>query len=191
LLVEGPRPGAAGVELEQAAGLGGGLEDQVAAGFICYEGWRGICSRRGEYLPTAFRPPFLPGRPGGGEERVREHGQGEVPVPGAVAADLVMVQAGLVLGLGEDSPGVTPLATRLWFSRLRSSEADRDDVSDRDRCGATIWCGVSPACRVVELGHQLSVGGPCCGEVLVALLELQAQAGGLLLEMGDLLGEAV
>ena len=38
---------------------------------------------------------------------MREHGQGDVPVPGAVLADLVVVQAGLVLGLGEavlDSP---------------------------------------------------------------------------------------
>jgi len=30
-----------------------------------------------------------------------EHGKGGVPVPGAVLADLVVVQAGLVLGLGE------------------------------------------------------------------------------------------
>ena len=44
---------------------------------------------------------------GDGEERVGEHGQGDVPVPGAVAADLVVVQAGLALGFGEavlDSP---------------------------------------------------------------------------------------
>ena len=38
---------------------------------------------------------------GDGEERVGEHGQGDVPVPGLVLADLVVVQAGLVLGLGE------------------------------------------------------------------------------------------
>jgi hypothetical protein len=44
---------------------------------------------------------------GDGEERVGEHGQGDVPVPGAVAAGLVVVQAGLALGFGEavlDSP---------------------------------------------------------------------------------------
>ena len=29
---------------------------------------------------------------------MREHGEGDVPVPGVVAADLVVVQAGLVLG---------------------------------------------------------------------------------------------
>jgi hypothetical protein len=38
---------------------------------------------------------------GDGEERVGEHGQGDVPVPGAVAADLVVVQAGLVLRFRE------------------------------------------------------------------------------------------
>jgi hypothetical protein len=32
---------------------------------------------------------------------VREHGQGDVPVPGAAAADLIVIEPGLVLGLGE------------------------------------------------------------------------------------------
>jgi hypothetical protein len=44
---------------------------------------------------------------------------------------------------------------------------------------------------VVELSHQLAVGGPGGCEVLVAFFELQAQVGGLLLEVGDLLGECV
>ncbi len=35
---------------------------------------------------------------GDGEERGGEHGQGDVAVPGVVFADLVVVQAGLVLG---------------------------------------------------------------------------------------------
>src|SRR5262249_16789540 len=35
---------------------------------------------------------------GDGEEGVGEHRQGDVPVPGAVLADLVVVQPGLVLG---------------------------------------------------------------------------------------------
>jgi len=48
----------------------------------------------------------------------------------------------------------------------------------------TLWCGV-------ELGHELAVGGPGRGEVLVAFFELQPQVGGLLLEMADLLGEGV
>ena len=47
------------------------------------------------------------------------------------------------------------------------------------------------ACRGVELGHELTVGGPGRGQVLVAFLELQAQVDGLLLEMGDLLAEGV
>jgi hypothetical protein len=43
-----------------------------------------------------------PGGAGGdGQERVGEHRQGHVAVPGAVLADLVVVQAGRVLGLGE------------------------------------------------------------------------------------------
>ena len=44
---------------------------------------------------------------------------------------------------------------------------------------------------MVELGHELTVGVPCRGEVLVAFVELQAQVDGLLLEMGDLLGEGI
>ena len=38
---------------------------------------------------------------GDGQEGVGEHREGDMAVPGAVAADLIMVQAGLVLGLGE------------------------------------------------------------------------------------------
>ena len=64
--------------------------------------------------------------------------------------------------------------------------------SVRDRCGARTWRGVSSAaCRGVELGHELAVGGAGGGEVLVPFLELQAQVDGLLLEMGDLLAEGV
>ena len=63
------------------------------------------------------------GAGGDGEERVREHGQGGVPVPGPVLADLVVVQAGLALRLGEavlDSP-----------ARAR----DRDELGQGDRAG--------------------------------------------------------
>ena len=35
---------------------------------------------------------------GDGEERRGEHGQGDVPVPGGVAANLVVIKTGLVLG---------------------------------------------------------------------------------------------
>jgi hypothetical protein len=47
------------------------------------------------------------------------------------------------------------------------------------------------ACRGVEPGHELAVGGPGGGEVFVAFFELEAQVGGLLLKVGDLLVEGV
>ena len=53
-------------------------------------------------LAAAACPACGPGGPGGdGEERVRDHGQGDVPVPGAVLADLVVVKAGFVFRLAE------------------------------------------------------------------------------------------
>ena len=39
------------------------------------------------------------GTGGDSQERVREHGQGDVPVPGAVPADLIVIQACLVVRL--------------------------------------------------------------------------------------------
>jgi len=68
---------------------------------------------------------------------------------------------------------------------------------DQHRVGAPqVWCnddmGVSLAARRrVELGHELAVGGPGGGEVLVALFELEPQVDGLLLEAGDLLVEVM
>jgi hypothetical protein len=52
-------------------------------------------------LPCRTRP--IPGSLWGGRRRdgkagVRQHGKGDVPVPGVVAADLVPVEAGLVIG---------------------------------------------------------------------------------------------
>src|SRR5450631_3204530 len=38
---------------------------------------------------------------GDGEEGVREHRQGDMPVPGWVEPDLVVIEAGLVFGLSE------------------------------------------------------------------------------------------
>src|SRR5258708_12627922 len=63
------------------------------------------------------------GAGGGGEERVREHGQGDVPVPGTVLADLVVVQAGLVLCFGEAVLDRPP------------RPGHRDDLGQRDRAG--------------------------------------------------------
>jgi hypothetical protein len=42
VLVECEGPGDAGVQVEQAAGLGSGERDQVTPGFVGYEGWRGV-----------------------------------------------------------------------------------------------------------------------------------------------------
>jgi hypothetical protein len=41
------------------------------------------------------------------------------------------------------------------------------------------------ACRRVELGHELTVGGPGCGELVVAFSEMEPQVGGLLFERDD------
>ena len=52
-----------------------------------------------------------------------------------------------------------------------------------------VICGV--AWRGVELGHELTVGCPGRGEVLVAFLELETQVDGLLFEVGDRLAEGI
>ena len=64
------------MQVEQAAGLGGGERDQVASGLVCYEGRRGVCPGRREYFSTAVRSPFyrLP--------RLRPRWQAEVPAAG-------------------------------------------------------------------------------------------------------------
>jgi hypothetical protein len=54
------------------------------------------------------------------------------------------------------------------------------------RAGASATAGSG-----VELGHELAVGCPCRGEVVAAFFELEAEIGGLLFEVGDLLGERV
>lgn len=64
-----------------------------------------------------------------------QHGQGDVPVPGAVLADLVVVQAGLVLRLGEAVLHSPPRAR------------DRHQLGQRagTRSGLAARCEVSPA----------------------------------------------
>src|SRR5215469_9874262 len=61
LLVECPRAGEAGVQVEQAAGLGGGERDQVTPGLPGYEWRRGVCSRRGERAARSCQAPFSAG----------------------------------------------------------------------------------------------------------------------------------
>jgi hypothetical protein len=60
---------------------------------------------------------------GDGEEGVREHGQGGVAVPGVVPADLIVVQAGLVLGLSE----------AVLHSPARPGDSGKLGESDRPR----------------------------------------------------------
>src|SRR5271165_1172547 len=76
-MVEFGGAGDAVVEIEDAAGLGGGEGDEVAPCFVPYEGWRRVCSWRGEALSTGVRSPFLAGAawsflPAGGGEPGRE-----------------------------------------------------------------------------------------------------------------------
>lgn len=52
-------------------------------------------------VPAGSRQVRAEGAGGDGQERVRQHGQRDVPVPGPVLADLVVVQAGLVLRFRE------------------------------------------------------------------------------------------
>ena len=75
-------------------------------------------------------------------------------------------------------------------SCLPSSAACSDYVTGCNTCGASL----SAACRgadVVELCHELAVGGAGCVEVLVAFVELELQVGCLLFEAGDFLVEGV
>ena len=75
---------------------------------------------------------------------------------------------------------------------MRSSEADGENVIEYGRCGATFWCGVSPVLDCgVELGHEFAVGGPGCGQILVAFFDLEAQVDELLLQVADLLVELI
>ena len=52
-------------------------------------------------------------------------------------------------------------------------------------------CRSSGACRRVELGHELAVGGTGGSEVLIALFELEAQVDDVLFEGEVLLLERV
>ena len=59
-----------------------------------------------------------------------------------------------------------------------------------------VWCkwtrrGSFVGFSGVDSGHEFAVGGPRCGEVLVAFLELEPQVGELLFECDDLLFELV
>ena len=79
--------------------------------------------RRTSPSVTAMRP--LPGLLGprrrDGQVGVRQHGKGDVPVPGVVAADLAVVEPGLVLGCLEalfDGPPVSGYPDQFLVGRV-------------------------------------------------------------------------
>jgi len=77
---------------------------------------------------------------------------------------------------------VSPWVRQVWWN------------SRHGACGldGRVGSGASaPACGGVDLGHELAVGCPCCGEFVAAFFELKAEVGGLLFEVGDLLAECV
>jgi hypothetical protein len=99
---------------------------------------------------TDTRPRVVPGQAPGLELRHRQHARVE---------DRILLRG-------------SPLGPGGLIFRLRSSEADGGNVSDRHRCGATISRGVSSAC-VAWLSWVMSswLSGPGGVEVLVAFLE--------------------
>jgi hypothetical protein len=78
--------------------LGGAKSCPQVSGPLLSRVADGVPAGREGSRPAWFRAG---GAGGDGEERVRQHGQRDVPVPGAVPADLAVVQAGLVLRLSE------------------------------------------------------------------------------------------
>jgi hypothetical protein len=62
---------------------------------------------------------------GDGEERGGEHAEGDVPVPGVVAADLVVVQTGLVFGELES------------FLHSPAGSGNADEFGERHWCAGT------------------------------------------------------
>jgi hypothetical protein len=61
VLVECAGPGDVRVQVEQAAGLGGGERDQVPPGFVGYESRRGVCPGRGAQYTRWTLPDGLAG----------------------------------------------------------------------------------------------------------------------------------
>ena len=68
---------------------------------------------------------FWGGRRGDGQVVVRQHGQGDVPVPGVVAADLVLVQAGLGLRGSHTLRGFDRLPAEVELTNPRHPLAGR------------------------------------------------------------------
>ena len=105
-----------------------------------------------------------PGRSGGdGEERVREHRQGDVPVPGAVVADLEVVQPSSFLEVGHTLRGFDRLPAEVELTNPRHPLAGRRvPVMSAYRRNGGVWLMVMlpdgfPA--PVRVG-ETDLGGP-------------------------------
>src|ERR1019366_1350397 len=90
--------------------VGGGLY-VLGGAKICPQAVGPLFTRPAAGVPAGRRRRGRGGAHGAGsdgEKSMGEHGQRDVPVPGLVEPDLVVVQAGLVLGLGEAVLDVPP-----------------------------------------------------------------------------------
>jgi len=108
----------------------------------------------------------------------------------AIRGDRLYAAFHLIALRGMFSGGAYP--DRLAILLVSAGQGLINIVQVRYRCGGGARAGVSrPACRGVELGHELAVGGPGRGEVVIAFGDLEAQVDGLLLEAVDLLAEGI
>jgi hypothetical protein len=75
---------------------------------------------------------------------VRQHGEGDVPVPGVVAADLVVVEAGFVLRVGDRLRGFDRLPAEAEITNPRHPLAgQRVPVVEAHRCNGAVWLTVT------------------------------------------------
>ena len=83
---------------------------------------------------------FWAGRSGDGEVSRGEHGQGDVAVPAAVGADLVLLQPGLVLRGSGTLPGFDRLPAEVELTNPRHPLAgQRVPVVSAYRRGGGVW----------------------------------------------------
>lgn len=88
------------------------------------------------------------------------------------------------------APAETEFNT-LAASLARTVDSSVISLSEKPQPGHDSATARRTYSRVVELGHELTVGGAGGGEALVAFLELQAQVDDLLFQVGDLDGAVI
>ena len=113
---------------------------------------------------------------GGDQRRCASSPRRERPHPGA---QLTLLEADGVHGL-------VPVAGE---ARLVPGRAGNARAAVAGICAGAVLDVLAVLDRVVELGHELTVGRAGGTEFLVALFELEVQVNDLLLEVGDLLAE--